>query len=166
MERGLGTRLRHLLELLDGAVGAEYEADGHTYRPRYTPVMRALLAREPSTLGQIAQAAGITQPAATQTVTLMVQEGLLSSEPGPSDARQRSIRLTEAGRALVPWLQVRWAATADAAARLDEELPAPLSEVLDAAIRALEAKPFGARIAESRERLEKSQKKSRKPSMR
>ncbi|MCP3103030.1 MarR family transcriptional regulator [Myxococcus sp. K15C18031901] len=162
----MGTRLRHLLELLDGAVEATYAADGNDYRPRFTPVMRALLEQEPSTVGQIAMAAGITQPAATQTVALMVQEGLLSSEPGPSDARQRLIRLTDSGRALVPWLRVRWAATADAAERLDAELPAPLSEVLDAAIHALETKSFGARIAESRERLEKSRKKARKQSTR
>ena len=38
---------------------------------RYTPVMRALEGGTPHTVSQIAEAAGITQPAATQTVALM-----------------------------------------------------------------------------------------------
>src|SRR5688500_6503825 len=69
---GRGTQLRHLLELLDGAVSRAYDDAGLPYRPRYAPVMRALLAREPSPLGQIAESARITQPAATQTVALLI----------------------------------------------------------------------------------------------
>ena len=37
MKSTQGTQLRHLIELLDGAVGAAYEAAGLDYRPRYTP---------------------------------------------------------------------------------------------------------------------------------
>jgi MarR family transcriptional regulator, organic hydroperoxide resistance regulator len=36
------------------------------YLPRYTPIVRALMASEPLTVGDIAAAAGISQPAATQ----------------------------------------------------------------------------------------------------
>ena len=46
MKPGLGTQLRHLLELLDGAVEEAYALAGMRYRPRYTPVMRALIAQE------------------------------------------------------------------------------------------------------------------------
>jgi MarR family transcriptional regulator, organic hydroperoxide resistance regulator len=153
MARGLGTQLRHLLELLDGAVGRGYEAEGHTYRPRYTPVMRALLQREPLTIGEIAQLAGITQPAATQTIALMVKEGLVSSAPGPEDSRQRLVRLAPTGRVLLPRLQRSWQATASAAASLDADLPMPLSQLLERAIEALVARSFDARIAEARARL-------------
>ena len=39
----LGTRLRHLLELLDGDVAAVYADLGLTgFRPRFTPVLIAL----------------------------------------------------------------------------------------------------------------------------
>jgi MarR family transcriptional regulator, organic hydroperoxide resistance regulator len=147
--RGLGTQLRHLLELLDGAVARSYEAEGLAYRPRFTPVMRALQQQEPLTIGQLAQLAGITQPAATQTVALMVREGLVTAGPGDTDGRQRLVRLGEAGRALLPRLQRHWQATAGAAASLDAELPVPLSRVLEDALRALEAKPFEVRIAEA-----------------
>ncbi|HYD79414.1 MAG TPA: MarR family transcriptional regulator [Paucimonas sp.] len=149
-KQGLGTQLRHLIELLDGAVEQAYRDAGLPFRPRYTPVLRALLQLEPSTIGQIAENAGITQPAATQTVALMIKEGLLSAEPGPDDARQRMIRLTDKGRELVPSIQACWRATQMAADSLDEELPFPLSELLEHARAALAAKPFGQRIAKAR----------------
>lgn len=147
MNRGLGTQLRHLLELLDGAVAERYAEVGLGYRPRYTPVMRALIDQEPSTLGQIAQHAGITQPAATQTVAKMVEEGWLSVEAGENDARQRVIRLTPQGRAALPRLKACWQATRNAADGLDAELSMPLSQLLEEAIAALERQPFGRRIA-------------------
>ncbi|WP_257458432.1 MarR family winged helix-turn-helix transcriptional regulator [Archangium lipolyticum] len=142
-----------MLELLDGAVSEAYAREGLAYRPRYTPVMRALMEREPSTIGHIAAAAGITQPAVTQTVALMVKEGLVSARSEPGDRRERLVRLTEAGRELLPRLQACWRATAGAAADLDAELPTPLSLTLEKAIAALEVKPFGERIAEARARL-------------
>lgn len=155
MHRGLGTQLRHLIELLDGAVGRAYEEEGLDYRPRYTPLVRALMQQEPMTIGQLAEAAGLTQPATTQTLALMLKEGLVLSEPGPVDGRQRWIRLSPMGRALLPRLQSCWKATASAAASLDAELPVPLSEVLDLAIEALEEKSFDERIAAARGRQSK-----------
>ena len=153
MNPGLGTQLRHLLELLDGAVEAAYVAARLRYRPRYTPVMRALIAQEPSTIGQIAEVAKITQPAATQTVALMIKEGLLVSESGPVDGRQRLIRLSTRGRAMLPKLRECWKATQMAADSLDASLPRPLSQSLDEAIAALDAESFGSRIAKARKQL-------------
>ncbi len=149
-----GTQLRHLIELLDGAVGDAYAAAGLDYRPRYTPVMRSLMAKEPATIGFIAEAAGITQPAATQTIALMIKDGLVSVEASPLDARQKMIRLTEHARDIIPSLKMCWQATAIASASLEADLPFPLSDVLDAAIRALAEKPLGARIREARAQLE------------
>jgi DNA-binding MarR family transcriptional regulator len=123
------------------------------YRPRYTPVMRALIALEPSTIGQIAEVAKITQPAATQTVALMIKEGLLVSESGPVDGRQRLIRLSPRGRAMLPRLRECWKATQMAADSLDASLPCPLSQSLDEAIAALDVESFGSRIAKARTQL-------------
>ena len=153
MKPGLGTQLRHLLELLDGAVEEAYALAGIRYRPRYTPVMRALIALEPSTIGQIAEAAKITQPAATQTVALMVREGLLVSESGAVDGRQRLIRLSPRGRAMLPQLRECWNATQMAADSLDAALVRPLSQSLDEAIAALDVESFGNRIARARTQL-------------
>jgi DNA-binding MarR family transcriptional regulator len=153
MKQGLGTQLRHLLDLLDSAVEAAYGDAGLSYRPRYTPVMRALIERELATIGQIAQLAGITQPAVTQTVAMMVAEGLVVAEVGAEDGRQRLIRLADRGRKLLARLQVCWRATEIAAAGLDAALPYPLSRVLADAIAELQREPFGRRIAKAREQL-------------
>ena len=152
MTRSLGTQLRHLIELLDGAVAATYADAGLAYRPRYTPVMRALLAHAPApaTIGHLAASAGITQPAATQTIALMVKDGLVTVQTGAADGRQKLIGLSAHGRALLPQLEQLWAATAAAAASVEAELDHPLSATIEQAIAALAAKPFGERIRAAR----------------
>lgn len=150
MKPTLGTQLRHLLELLDGAVAQSYRDAGLSYRPRYTPVVRVLIDRESATISEIAEAAHITQPAATQTIALMIKEGLVSAEQGAQDGRQRLIRLTDAAHELLPRIQACWQATATAAAHFDAELALPLSRAVAEAIANLEAKPFSERIALAR----------------
>ena len=151
MKQGLGTQLRHLLDLLDGDVAQQYKEVGLDYRPRYTPIVRALKVLDAASIGQIAEAAGITQPAATQTVNLMKKDGLVDVRPG-ADGRQRLVALSAQGRALLPALEACWAATQAAAEGLDAQLAVPLSDILNEAILALEEKSFHARISEARTR--------------
>ena len=146
MRRGLGTQLRHLTELLDGAVSRAYEQDGLSHRPRYFPVMRALVEQSPLSVTQIANKSGITQPAATQTIALMIREGILISNQDADDSRQKLIEMTPYARSLLPRLQDCWGAVTQAANRLDSELPFPLSQILDLAIQALTKESFDTRI--------------------
>jgi DNA-binding MarR family transcriptional regulator len=150
MKQGLGTQLRHLIELLDGAVQQAYTDAGLDYRPRYTPVMRVLAAQGSATLGQLATLAGLTQPAATQTVALMKKNGLLLVATGGEDGRQRVVRLSPEGEALLPRLQDCWQATKQAADGLDAELAFPLSDCLAEAIAALGTRSFDQRIRDAR----------------
>lgn len=144
----LGTLLRHLIELLDGAVEQTYARAGLDYRPRYTPVMRALIDLASPSIRAISQRAGITHSAVSQTVSQMAKRGLVTLEPG-SDARERLVALTPAARAMIPVLERHWAATEAAAQSLDDELSAPLSTVLREAIAALERRSFADRIAQA-----------------
>jgi DNA-binding MarR family transcriptional regulator len=146
---GLGTRLRRLVELLDDGVSAAHDYAAIDYRPRYTPVMRALAGDAMLTIGEIAQAAGLTQPAATQTVALMARAGLVRVAAGRDDARRRVVRLSPAGARLLPRLQAAWDATRRAAEALDAELAHPLSAAVDDALAALESRPFARRIADA-----------------
>ena len=151
MRQGLGTQLRHLIELLDSAVEDAYvAAQIPGYRARYTPVMRVLAERQQVTIGDIAEVAGITQPAATQTVALMQKNGLLNIEPGVADARQRMVSLNDNGKRLLPQLETCWRATKLAADSLDSELDVPLSTSLRHAIEALKIRSFGERIQSAR----------------
>lgn len=157
MRQGLGTQLRHLIELLDGDVAQSYVDAGLDYRPRYTPVMRVLAQEEAASVGRIAQVAGITQPAATQTIALMKKQGLITVSPG-TDGRERVVRLSEAGLEMLPQVQACWAATKAAADSLDADLPYALSQCLADAIEALQKKPFGARIQKARTVIKKKGK--------
>lgn len=146
MKPGLGTQLRHLTDLLDGAVSAAYEEAGLDFRPRYTPVMRALGAESPCSVGRIAELAGISQPSATQTIALMLAAGLVEAAPAAADGRQKLIRLSATGRQMLPRLERCWGATAAAAQGLDRELAYPLSELLVQAVAALQERSFAQRI--------------------
>lgn len=141
----LGTLVRHLLELLDGEVEAAYAAAGLKWRPRYTPVLRALLELGPTSIKAVALATGVSHSAISQTVSQMASEGLVALTPGV-DARERIVVLTAKSEALVPALRRQWTATNAAAAELDAELSAPLAEILREAISALGQRSFGERI--------------------
>jgi MarR family transcriptional regulator, organic hydroperoxide resistance regulator len=158
---GLGTQLRHLIELLDDGVSAANDYSGMRYRPRYTPIVRALAGGQALTIGQLAEAAGITQPAATQTVAVMVKDGFVDVAAGPLDARQRVVELSARGRELLPRLQQAWQATERAAAGLDAE--SGLSTAVAAALAALAREPFAQRITDALKTTAPATKRKKSP---
>jgi len=141
-QAGLGTQLRTLLELLDGELDSIYAEEGLDYRPRFTPVLRALLDESPLTVGQLAAKTGISQPAATQTLNLMLARGWVEPLADPADARRRLYAPSAKAREALPRLQAIWAATGGAARALDAELSTPLTALLDEAIDALRRRSF------------------------
>lgn len=154
---GLGTQLRHLLELLDGEVDALYaQGKDRVYRPRFTPIMRALEQGDVLSVRSIADRTGVTHSAASQTVSKMAALGLVDVTSG-DDARSRDVRLSRTGRSMLPRLRKQWDATRRAAEQLDAEVGGQLSSTLDAAINALQARPFGTRV---RAHLEASTRKT------
>ena len=139
--------MRHVLELLDGDVARVYADLGvPDYRPRYSPVVRALTELGPLSIRDLAGAVGVTHSAASQTAAQMARHGLLTLEAG-TDARQRIARLTDRAHAILPLIEAEWAATSAAAAELEAELPAALTDVLIQAERAVLARPMRTRIA-------------------
>lgn len=147
MHAGLGTRLRKLLAILDGDVQQLYAAGNGQFRPKYFPVVQALLEHGELDVLSLAATAQVTQPAMTQTLQEMERTGLLNLVPG-SDRRQRFAELTEAGRATAAELTPLWRAVASAASALDRELPVSLDRAVDEALAALDRKPFRTRIEE------------------
>ena len=145
--------LRHLIELLDGAVEQAYKDAHLDYRPRYTPVVRALIATGPASIKDLAAHAGLTHSAASQTVAQMRRVGLVEIERG-ADLRQQVVSLTTRAKAMVPALEQMWQFVNEAAGDLDAELMYPLSQVLEDAILALERRPFGVRIAAKADQAE------------
>lgn len=145
----VGTLLRHVLELLDGDVAKVWRDLGLTdYRPRYSPVVRALVTGGPMSIRDLARAVGVTHSAASQTVAQMVRGELVALEPG-ADARQRIVHLAPRTLALLPTIEAEWASTVAAMDELDTELPMPLAELLAQVVLALERRPFQQRIVDS-----------------
>jgi DNA-binding MarR family transcriptional regulator len=148
MSEMLGTRLRHLLETLDSGVAAVYPrlglADG--FRPRFTPVVRALAAGGPVSIRELADILGVTHSAASQTVAQMVRQDLVVTEAG-TDARRRIVRLTAKAEALLPALEREWAATLAAVRAFEAELPYSLSRLVEEALTALDRTSLQDRIS-------------------
>ena len=147
--RTLGTLLRHLVEILDADVEAAYRDAGLNYRPRYTPVVRALELHGQLSIRGISLEAGLTHSAASQTVSQMLKHGLVKSAPG-ADGRERIVTLSDSARAMLPALHRQWDATAEAADDLMEEIGVRLDDRAEAAIEALGKRPFLDRINAAR----------------
>lgn len=143
----LGTLLRHLIELLDGAVANAYRVKAPGYKPRFTPVMRTLIRDGPSSIKTIAANAGVSHSAISQTVAEMALKGLVALREG-SDQREHIADLTPDGRHLIPILEAQWICTEGAARSIDADIGLPLADVLRLAIAALDSKSFAERIAE------------------
>lgn len=145
----LGTLLRHVLELLDGDVAAVYAGlDLADYRPRYSPLVRVLLAEGALPIRDLAARVGVTHSAASQSVAQMRRAGLVTVARGV-DARQRVVALTPRAQALRPVIEAEWAATTTAMRQLDAELPVPLADELYAVLAALRRRPLRDRIADT-----------------
>lgn len=141
--------MRHVLDLLDGDVARVYTDLGiDGYRPKFSPVIRAISALGPLSIRDVARATGVTHSAASQTVAQMTRAGLLELAPG-ADARQRVATLTARARDLLPVIDAEWAATTAAAAELEGALPAALTDVLRAAERAVVSRPMRTRIRDA-----------------
>ena len=87
----LGTELRRLIDLLDSDVEKCYMSLGLRYRPRFTPVVKALEALGPSSIKVISRHSNLSHSAASQTVAHMTKEGLLTMREG-ADGREADRR--------------------------------------------------------------------------
>ena len=149
---GLGELLRYVNELVEQGAEEHYRAMRLNYRPRYTPVLRALDAGA-RTVTDITERTRLTQGAISQTVALLEGDGLITRH-ALDDGRKSAIELTAAGRALVDKLVRHWSATFAAIARLEDDIGYPLRRVLEAAAGALEREGFAARVTAAQAALQ------------
>lgn len=159
---GLGELLRHVCELVDQGAEAQYSALRLNYRARYTPVLRAVAAGAQS-ITDITQTVHLTQGAVSQTVSLMVADGILTKRE-MLDARKSGVQLTPKGRALLKKLQPHWDTTFDAIATLEAEIGHPLRQVLEATALALKTQGFAERLHQASVSASKPRKTKEKKS--
>lgn len=146
-EVGLGTLLRRAIAALDGGTQQVYDQHKLDFRPRYFPIARHLLGHGPAAVGQLSEILGMTQPAISQTLKEMENDGLIIFEAG-DDRRVRLAALSKQGLALCRRLQPVWIAVGRSADELSAEIGADLPDVLRRLIAALDERPFATRIEE------------------
>ena len=138
--------LKDLLSAMDADIGRLYTERGVAgVRPRFSMALIRLRHRGPMTVKELAEQIFVTHSAMSQTVTAMRREGLVDTSTG-SDARTRTVSLTEQGRALVPFLEDEWRATERAWVELEAEIPYPLTRVVDDITAALRQRSFLERL--------------------
>lgn len=117
-ERGalfLGSRLKRLAERLQGDVAHVAERAEVPVQPGHYALLGTLDEDGPLTVGELAEAMQISQPAVTRTVSRLLDMGLIESSRVHRDQRHKTISLTAAGRAvllrskLLVWPQVEQA---------------------------------------------------------
>jgi DNA-binding MarR family transcriptional regulator len=151
LESAIGP-LKDLLSAMDAAIGRLYAERGVAgVRPRFSMALIRLQHRGPMTVKELAGQIDVTHSAMSQTITAMRREGLVETSTG-SDARTRTVALTDRGRALVPFLEAEWRATERAWAELEAELPYALTQVVDDITAALQRRSFLDRITQQLDR--------------
>ena len=146
---GLGELLRHLLELVDGSSDSWYQGLGFDYRSRYTPLMR-MLKNGPATVSELQEQLSVTQGAVSQTIKLMLKDGLIEKRKG-EDSRQSIIDLSTHGHAALEELEPHWEGIFCAIEAIENEIHLPLMKSLTRSVEALGKKSFAERTTEAKE---------------
>ena len=115
----LGARLRRLSERIDNDAARAYAAQGVEFEQRWFGVLNQLSLNGPMSVGNLAEALGITHVSVSQTRVSLERAGLIRQKTDASDARRRLLSLSTAGKALAAQLTPLWAAFEQASLRLD-----------------------------------------------
>lgn len=134
----LGTRLKRIGERLQAQTQEVLEASGVGTPASHFPLLAALDRLGPMSVGEMAEALGVSQPGVTRQVSKLQSDGLVQAQASAADLRLRTIELTKAGRQLVARAKrVHWpaieAAVSDACAANGQamlELLAALEQAL------------------------------------
>ena len=106
-EFSLGSRLRLITEQLYGDVDRYYAEHNVPFKTRYYPVFHLLNTQGPQTIKLLAERAGFSHSAMSQTIKAMSESNYVKQSLG-TDARERIIELTSDGQELLKTLQPHW----------------------------------------------------------
>jgi DNA-binding MarR family transcriptional regulator len=143
----MGSRLRRIGERLQADTQEIIEQAGIGIQAGQYPFVAAIDRAGPLTIGELAQAVGITQPGATRTVSQLLELGFVDMNPAPDDQRRRLISLTPKGQELVDFSKTDvWPRIAAAVADLWGNLDGPILDQLGAIEDSLAETPLARRL--------------------
>ncbi|MCF1504853.1 MarR family transcriptional regulator [Afifella sp. H1R] len=129
----LGTRLRRIGERLQADTDAILATKELAINASNYPYLASLDRLGSMTLGDLAEAVGVSQPGATRAVNQLIAQGLLKAEASLEDRRRKIVDLTDEGRQLVEvGKRELWPRIEAAVADLCQGLRGPLLQQLAA----------------------------------
>jgi len=149
----LGSRLKRIGERLQADTQRIMDDMGVPLQASQYPLLAALDRLGALTIGELAEAVGITQPGATRSVSQLVRIGMVRARQVPDDQRRRIVSLTGKGQDQVDFARRRvWPRIEAAVADLCGGLSGPLLEQLAAIEDGLAALPLDRRGVPARRR--------------
>lgn len=129
----LGSRFRRIGERLQADTQQIIEELGVSLQAAQYPFLAAIDRAGPLTIGELAQAVGITQPGATRTIAQLLELGYVDMQASVEDQRRRLISLTSKGQELVDYSkQAVWPRIERAVRELCGDLSGPILQQLAA----------------------------------
>ncbi len=142
----LGSRFRRIGERLQADTQEIIDELGVSIQAAQYLFLQAIERAGPLTIGELAQAVGITQPGATRTVSQLVELGYVEIHTSTEDQRRRVVSLSSKGKDLVEYSrQTVWPRVERAVSELCGDLNGPLLEQLAYIERGLAAAPLSRR---------------------
>lgn len=143
----LGSRLRRLMERMVADGTRVYRLQEFDFEPRWFPLFYLLSSRAPVSVGEAANALGVSHVAVSQLVKELQRRRLVSSTRDRQDTRRRRLQLTARARALLPALLPLWNDFEAATQELIDAAGDDLLAAIRATERALDERSFFERIA-------------------
>lgn len=106
-EMGLGTRMRRLIETISTGMERVYDEAGVDVRTGHFYALYAVAERGPLTINAIANLAGFSHSAVSQTIKKLVANGVVETR-ATEDGRQKQIALTVHGAHMVARMRPLW----------------------------------------------------------
>lgn len=97
----LGTRLKRIGERMQSQTQRILDAHEIPIQAAQFPFLAAIDRHGPLTVGELADAVGVTQPGATRALAQLADDSLVEIAQAAGDQRRKSITLTKQGRKLV-----------------------------------------------------------------
>lgn len=142
----LGSRLRRVGERLQADTQSIMDEMGVPIQAGQFPLLAAVHRLGPLSIGEMAEAIGITQPGVTRGAALLVTAGYLKAEQATDDQRRRVLSLTRKGRELMEMAERQvWPRIENAVADLCGQLSGPLLDQLISIEVGLADKPLNRR---------------------
>src|SRR5262245_58703181 len=97
----LGTRLKRIGERLQAQTQRILDAHELPIQTAQFTYLAAIDRSGPLTVGELAEALGVTQPGATRTLAQLAEAGLVEIASATDDQRRKQVTLTRQGKRLV-----------------------------------------------------------------